>query len=164
MCLYILFGLSGAGKTFVGNIFQDSFDFHFYEGDKDLTEEMKEAIHTKTVFTDKMRDVFFQKLLQSTKKLISQHKRLVISQTFIKEKYRTLFLNEIPDVKFILIDTNSQLRESRLKKRIDSVLDIEYTRIMCRNFEKPKIDHQIISNNSEGKEEVKKQISLLFND
>src|SRR5258708_172438 len=114
--MYILFGLPGSGKTFVGNVLQDYFNFHFYEGDTDITTEMKEAIHTKTVFTDEMRDGFFLNLIPNIKRLSQEHKHLVVSQMFIKEKYRTLLLQEIPEAKFILIETNETVRESRLKK------------------------------------------------
>ena len=51
MSLIILFGLAGDGKTYVGKIFEKYFNYYFYDGDNDLTEEMKEAIKTKTVFT-----------------------------------------------------------------------------------------------------------------
>ena len=105
MSLIILFGLPGTGKTYVGKIFEKYFDFYFYDGDNDLTEEMKEAIKVQKVFTNQMRDVFFEKLIKSILNLKFKHKKLAVAQTFIKDKYRVDLINKIPETKFILIKT-----------------------------------------------------------
>ncbi|MBI5122473.1 AAA family ATPase [Candidatus Roizmanbacteria bacterium] len=162
MSLIVLFGLPGTGKTFVGKVFEKYFDYYFYDGDKDLTEEMKKAMKEQKVFTDRMRDVFFQKLTKSIQKLKLKHKKLVVAQTFIKEKYRISFIKKIKDAKFILVETKNFLREKRLARRTDYPLDLEYARIMERNFEKPKIDHLIIINDDDGEDNVKKQIQQFF--
>jgi len=170
MSLIILFGLPGTGKTFVGKIFKKYFDYYFYEGDNDLTEEMKEAIKVQKVFTDKMRDIFFKRLINKIQKLLalsevegkSKYKKLVVAQTFIKEKYRLTLLNKIPKTKFILIETKKEIREKRLMGRTDYPLDLEYARIMERNFDKAKVSHNIITNNIEGIKEIKKEVNLLL--
>src|ERR1039457_2364616 len=103
MSLFIIFGLPGAGKTYVSRIFEKNFGFYFYEGDDELTEEMKLAIESKTVFSDLMRDEFFQKLILKIKILATEHENIVIAQTFIKEKYRKSLLDQIPQAKFLLV-------------------------------------------------------------
>lgn len=169
MSLIILFGLPGTGKTYVGKILEKYSGYYFYEGDNDLTPEMKIAIRVKKVFTDQMRDVFFEKLISKIQNLLalsevegkSKYKKLVVAQTFIKEKYRLNLIKKIPEVKFILIETKKSLREKRLSLRKNYPLDLEYTRKMCVNFDKPKINYQIIVNNKNGREDVKKQIEFL---
>lgn len=162
MKLYMLFGLPGAGKTFVGTVFLERFGFTFYEGDNELSDEMRDAISTKTVFTDEIRDAFFDQLIARTKQLQQRTDKLVISQTFIKEKYREKFLEHIPAAKFIYIDVTDNVREERLRKRIEYPLDLAYARKMVENFEKPRIPHAVIVNNSSGKEAVSKQIAQLL--
>jgi gluconate kinase len=162
MSLIILFGLPGTGKTYVGQVFKKYFDFYFYDGDANLTAEMKQAVKTKTVFSERMRDVFFQNLTESIEKLKSKHKKLVISQTFIKERYRRAFLKKFKDANFVLIKTNHSLREKRLAKRKDYPLDMEYARKMVANFDHPKIDYEIIFNNSEGIGNLKKQVDNIL--
>ena len=46
-----LFVWSAELETYVGRLFEKYFDYYFMKGDRDLIEEMKEAIKTKTVFT-----------------------------------------------------------------------------------------------------------------
>lgn len=161
MSLIILFGLPGTGKSFIGKIFKEYFDYYFYDGDNDLTEEMKEAIKAQRVFTDQMRDVFFEKLIRNIQELKSRHKKLVVAQTFIKEKYRVDLLKKISGAKFVLIETKKSIREKRLTQRKDYPLDLEYARKMEANFDKPIIDHLRIVNNVDGVEDVKKQIKLF---
>ncbi len=158
----ILFGLPGTGKTFVGKIFEKYFNYYFYDGDNDLTPEMKVAIKTKTVFTDQMRDVFFEILINKIKALSKEHAKLVVSQTFIKEKYRISLLKKIPDTKFILIETKREIREKRLMERADYPLDLEYARKMEKNFEKLIINHSKIINDDDGEVNIKKQALLLL--
>src|SRR6185436_10166319 len=100
MKVIILFGLPGAGKTFVGKILEDYFGFYRYDGDQDMSQSLKDAIVAEKV-TDEMRDEFFNTLIKSARVLIKKHEKLVISQTFIKEKYREQFLQEIPDAEFV---------------------------------------------------------------
>lgn len=161
MLLIILFGLPGTGKTFVGKVFEKYFDYCFYDGDDDLTEEMKKAIKAQRVFTDRMREVFFRKLIGNIQKLKFRHKKLVVAQTFIKEKYRISLIKKIPETKFILIETKKSVREKRLIQRIDYPLDLEYARKMEINFDKPVINHLVITNNIDGVEDIKKQINEL---
>ena len=158
MSLIVLFGLPGTGKTYVGKIFKKYFDYYFYEGDNDLTPEMLDAIKTKTVFTDVMRDVYFKILISKIQNLKSKHKKLVVAQTFIKEKYRVNLLKKIPETKFVLVETKKSIREKRLQKRVDYHLDLEYARKMEGNFEKPVIDHLTVINDEDGDTNIKKQI------
>ena len=156
MSLIILFGFPGTGKTFVGKIFEKYFDFYFYDGDNDLTEEMKEAIKVQRVFTDQMRDVFFEKLIKNIQELKFKHKNLVVAQTFIKEKYRVDLIGKIPETKFILIETKKSIREKRLAQRTNYPLE------MSVNFDKPMIDYVTIVNDDDGDESIKKQIKLFI--
>ncbi len=55
MPLIILFGTTGAGKTFIGRLLEKEFGYHFYDGDVDLTEEMKTALHSMQPINDAMR-------------------------------------------------------------------------------------------------------------
>lgn len=162
MAIFILFGLPGAGKTFTGNIFRKYFNFYFYDGDNELPKEIKQAIKNQTKITDTMRGVFFQKLIQKIKIIKLQHENIVIAQTFIKEKYRKMLLKKIKEASFILIQTDTPIRKSRLRNRKDYPLDIEYARNMVLNFEKPSLHHQLILNNKNGVSQIKKQIALIL--
>lgn len=158
--MFILFGLAGAGKTYIGTVLQKYYGFYLYDGDNDLTDEMKKALAEKRAFTDAMRDVFFQNLIQSVQKLQKIHTKLAIAQTCIKEKYRLQILQSFPAAKFILIKSKMDTRLLRLSKRKQYPFDKEYIRIMDANFEKPRIAHIVIENNKEGDAHIREQLHL----
>ena len=162
MQVFVLFGLPGAGKTFIGKALQEHFNFHLYDGDIDLTAEMKEAIRTEAVFTNDMRDLFFKKVIKRALELQAKYDRLVIAQTFIKEKYREQLLGVIPGAKFILVHADERIRKERLAKRIEFPIAASYAMNMSGYFDTTLIEYSTINNNSEGTEEIRKQFSLLL--
>jgi len=159
--MYIFFGLPGAGKTFSGKIAEKYFGYHLYEGDLDLTSEMRSAIANQTVIIDTMRDIFFQNLIESVKKLEKKYNKIVVTQTFIKEKYREQFHQAFSQAKFILIQADQATREERILKRKEYALDIQYARKMTDIFGTPLIAHENISNNT-GEEAIKEQLRRLL--
>lgn len=158
--LLIVFGLPAAGKTYVGKLIKDEFGFYFYDGDNDLTDEMKQALKEKKLFNDSMRDVFFKNLINKVSRLHKTKKNLAVAQTFIKEKYRNQLLKAIPDAKFILVQTKTALREKRLLERND--LDQDYAKKMIELFEKPIIEHFKINNDTDGKIEIIKRLEKIL--
>lgn len=161
MELYVVFGLPGAGKTYIGKLFAKYFGFYFYDGDQDMPQQLKDAIVSETV-TDQMRDAFFDKLIASIRTIQNRYPKIVVSQTFIKEKYRKQFLTAFPNARFIYIDAKNPLREKRLLARDSFRLPLEKWQKMSTLFEKPHIKHMILQNNHEGEEEIKKQLQLLI--
>lgn len=158
----IVFGLPAAGKTFVSEVLQKNFGYHFHDGDLELPQQMRDALQAEATVTDDMRDEFFQRLINRIKKLHEQYDKLVIAQTFIKEKYREELQRAIQNARFILVQANTEVRENRLRERKEFPLDIEYARAMCRKFDTPTIPHDTIMNNINGEEEIKKQLETIL--
>ncbi|MDZ7587323.1 MAG: shikimate kinase [Patescibacteria group bacterium] len=162
MSLIILFGPTGAGKTYIGKLLQQKFNYYFYDGDNDLTTEMKQALNSMQTITDRMRQKFITRLIKSTFKLAAKHKNTVIAQTFIKDKYRQQLLKKLPHAQFILIKTQTNIRYQRRQKRADYPWDKTYVKKMDAIFETPKIPHQIITNNYAGSDNLKSSLQSLF--
>lgn len=161
--LLIIFGLPGAGKSYLGNLLQKTFGFFHYDGDHALPINMKKMLLRGKQITDRQRSIFFNKLLQQVKKIAIQQKDIAVSQTFIKEKYRKAFLEQFPDARFLLIESNADIRRERLKQRkVGFFLDLEYVKNMEKIFESPEIKHTILINEKDGKEELFRQVKKLF--
>ena len=150
MTLIILFGPTGAGKTYIGQLGQKQFGYYFYDGDADLTAEMKLALNRMQPITDAMRDRFFARLLASVTRLVKTHPKLVVAQTFIKEGYRQQLLSRYPQAKFILIKTKPLIRYRRRQIRADYPWDETYVKKMDALFQAPQIPHQVLTNDSNG--------------
>lgn len=162
MSLIILFGPTGAGKTFIGKLLHKKFGYHFYDGDNDLTKEMKLALNSMQLITDRMRQKFIFRMINVTVKLASEYANLVISQTFIKEKYRLRLLKRLPLAQFILVKTKADLRHRRRQERADYPWDETYVKKMDALFETPKIPYRVITNDSNGTDNLKSSLQQLL--
>jgi gluconate kinase len=161
MQIVVVFGFPGAGKSFVAEVLKKDFGFYHHDADVDMPADLLKAVNTKALVTEQIRDRFFQKIIEHTKHLITEHQKLVVSQTFIKEKYREQFLRAFPEVKFMLVKTTDKIRENRLMQRKNFPIDLEYARKMCLNFDQPNIPHSVVDNDEDNDENIRKQLQLL---
>ena len=160
--LMIVFGLPGAGKSYVADVLSKSFGFTHYNGDTDIPKDMRDALWRKEKITDDMRRQFIANMIASIKKMTNTEKKLVIHQTFLKEFMRKQFLAAFPKVQFLLVETPPVLREQRYMKRKYFNLGLEYLRHMSALFEPVKIPHSVITNSKDGKEDIEGQFEKLL--
>lgn len=160
--LLIIFGLPGAGKSYLGTVLQETFGFFHYDGDDALPMNMKKMLLKGKQITDRQRSMFFNRLLQQVKKIAAQQKDIAVSQTFIKEQYRLRFAKNFPNATFLLIHADELIREKRLARRKTFPLQKEYQHTMSLMFEPPGIPRIIINNNASGKKILVAQMETIF--
>lgn len=160
--LYVAFGLPGAGKSYAAKVFE-RFGFYVHDGDVDLPDAMRTAIATQQPIDDTMRDEFFRRITAHIHQLLPDHPRLVLAQTFIKEKYRRRFLETFPQAQFVLVEADDPVREQRLERRTNQPLEPNYTRKMIALFEPPHIPYITLSNSADGDGHLEAQIQQLVN-
>src|SRR5260221_1720830 len=111
MKLFIFFGLPGAGKTYVGKIAEKYFGYHLYDGDQDMSDNYKKVVAEEKM-TDELRQEFFNHLIENVKKL--KEEKIVVTQTFLKEKFREQFYSAFPQAKFVFVEASVEVRKKRL--------------------------------------------------
>ncbi len=162
MRLLIVFGLPGSGKTYVSGVIAKSLGYHLYEGDDDMPKDMDETIKKRLVVTEDMRNRFFKNMLQSVRQLVKIHEKMIVSQTFIKERHRKKILDQFPKAHFILVKTRDDIREKRLENRKEYPLERKQARVMCENFDKPEIPYDAINNDEDGEENIREQMKMFL--
>jgi gluconate kinase len=159
--LIYLFGLPAAGKNYVGQVLADAFGFTFYDGDLDLTPEMRDAVREERPFSDAMRDRFYAALIERIAILREEYTALAFCQATFKERHRRQIAAAFPDVVFVWVVADEATRLARLA-RGDNPVTVEYARRIAAFFEPPVHPHYIIVNEG-GREEVVDQLAeLLF--
>lgn len=157
----VLFGIPGAGKTFVGRTLQDEFGFRFHDADHELPDNMRAALAMKQPVTDDMRNRFFEKVTQKVSELRSAGCPVAIAQTFLKDRYRRAMLATFPDTLFILVESRPELIVERFDRRADYLIDVNDALQMAARFEPPTIPHHIVQNDGT-RGDVVAQLSVLF--
>ena len=146
--LIILFGLSGSGKNFVGEILAKEFHFYYWDADSALPLDMRQAIVDQEFFTEEMRDQFTANVIEHIVTLQTQHQHLVVSQALYKEKNRLQIYSAFPDVVFLHIQATWGNITARLKKRQGGI-SYNYAQKISNLFEKPSLPHKAMINNTD---------------
>lgn len=146
--IVILFGLTGAGKTFVGQQLSAISPFYFWDADEAITDEMKQCIAEKRSFTQEIRDEYFNLVTNHIKLLCNQHEHILVSQAFYKNKNRTQLLAEFTHCIFLQVTVDSSIVLNRLRERNNAITE-EYAKIIINDFEPPTHPYFIITNNLE---------------
>ena len=161
--IIVVFGKPGAGKSYIAKILEEHFDYFPYNGDDALPPDMKEKLFRKEKITENMRNRFLENMISKIHTLSDLHSKLVVHQTFLRKFMRKKLLSEVPNAKFLLVETDDSLREKRYKERKYFNLGLPYLRQMSNLFEAVRIPHEVIYNNKEGPQEIIKQLrSILF--
>jgi len=148
--LLVTFGLPGAGKSFVARALEQR-GFHAHDGDDELPADMRAAIERAVPVTEEMRDRFVDALVARVALLLPEHPRLVIAQTFLKQRHRTRFLSRFPQARFVLVRASDAVRVQRLEHRTHQPLDAAYTRKMVTLFDEPLEPYAVIENTGDAK-------------
>ena len=139
-----LFGLSGAGKTYCGNLIASRLGYFCYDLDADCTPEMRAAIAEGRSFTDTMRDDFFAIVCERIRELRGQHPRLLVMQAAYKERHRAMVVSQHPGLRMVWVDAPDELIGERLKTRGDAV-SAQYASRIRANFEAPSQGPRLIN-------------------
>ncbi|MDD3028898.1 MAG: alpha/beta hydrolase fold domain-containing protein [Alphaproteobacteria bacterium] len=111
--IIIVFGPSGSGKTFVGQQIGKSMGFHFYDGDSDLTQDVKDALVAGQPVTTEMRVRLYSHFVEKTKKLLASEENVVFAQTLPKDSDRQIFLKAFPAATFVWVDATDHVIAKR---------------------------------------------------
>jgi len=156
-----LFGLAGAGKSYLGRIIAERFAYTPYDLDRDLTPTMIAAVAAGKPFTDAMRDEYFEVVIQRIAELASLHPRLVLMQGAYRERHRSRVQREYPEMQFVWIDAPLALIQQRLSMRGDAISP-EYAAVIMKSFEPPPPDAKRLVNDLVAHEDLAKRFECLF--
>lgn len=159
--LFVVFGLLGCGKNYVGQVLHEDFGMFLYDADTDLTPEMLDAIRKQELISEPVRDAFFDKVILRIGQLRQRENRLVVCQALYKEKHRELILENFPDARFILVQTPPGLIAARLARRKGSPATLAYAQKIAPYFDPPALPHVVVDN-SDGREYVHGQLEKIL--
>jgi gluconokinase len=150
--LLILFGLSGAGKNFVGEILANKFDYYYWDADTEMPPTIQEQILKRNLLTQDMRDEFTRIIIDKIAELEKQYPKIAISQALYQEKNRYQIVSKYSHAKLIHIKATQQNMLYRLQQR-NNWVDQSYAEKISLFFESPQQLDAVITND-EGSAEI----------
>uniref|UniRef100_A0A1I7ZPW4 Gluconokinase n=1 Tax=Steinernema glaseri TaxID=37863 RepID=A0A1I7ZPW4_9BILA len=112
MTFVIVMGVSGCGKTTVGEQLARKLGFKFCDADDFHSDENKEKMARGIPLTDEDRLPWLQTLSQ----LPLRHEKLVLACSALKQKYRSVLVQNARSQSFVFLD----VPESELRRRLSS--------------------------------------------
>jgi gluconokinase len=158
----ILFGLPGAGKSFIGRLMKTTYGFTYIDGDDELPTDMKRALERNEIVTDDMRDRFMTAIRDRFRFTCLHQSRVVLSQTFLKDYHRVLFQQEFTSSIFVLVEASDDVRKNRFNEQGIFQFSDNYWNLMKTNFEAISMSHFKIKNNEYGEKNILKQINEIL--
>jgi len=112
----IIFGVSGAGKTTIGQLLAEEFGWRFYEADDFHSQANTDKMRQGVPLTDEDRWPWLESLRQVIKRCLAAGENAVLACSALKEAYRRrLRLNA--DVKLVFLRGDYELIANQLRQR-----------------------------------------------
>ncbi|MEW7291989.1 NADP-dependent phosphogluconate dehydrogenase [Aquimarina sp. 2304DJ70-9] len=150
--VYIVFGVSGSGKTTIGKVLAKTLDIPFYDADDFHSATNIKKMSDGIPLNDEDRNPWLQKLANKIKDW-HHEKGAVLACSALKQKYREMLKSiHNESIKWIFLDGNYDLISSRLKARRKHFFKKELLTSQFETLEKPSTGISI--NIDQGTEEI----------
>jgi gluconokinase len=113
----VLMGVSGSGKTTVGELLAQRLGADFVEGDAYHPPENIEKMRRGIPLDDADRQPWLQALRAEIDRWLAAGKTVVLACSALKQSYRDILAKGRPDVRFVYLKGDEALLRSRLEKR-----------------------------------------------
>ncbi len=112
-------GVSGSGKTTVGQRLAADLNWHFYDADDFHPQSNVDKMRQGIALTDADRDPWLAALLHLIQTLIRQGQSAVVAWSALKQAYRDRLRIDAERVRFVYLKGDPRLIRRRLDRRRD---------------------------------------------
>ena len=155
-----LFGESGVGKNYVGDVIANYNNWHVYHADQDITDEMKLALKEQRPFSDEMRDNYFALLVNKINELTKLHPQLVVTQGAYKRKHREFLQTHIANLSLVQVICSEHLLAQRIAQRTSGI-NVKSAQALKNDFQAAQAGELVLTNN-DGADSIIEQFTKLF--
>lgn len=113
----ILMGVSGSGKTTVGQLLAAQLDWDYIEGDEYHPPENVRKMANGIPLTDADRQPWLEKLHGSLRAHAQAQRPVVLACSALKQEYRQTLAGDVPDIYFVFLKGEYGLIARRLAQR-----------------------------------------------
>jgi gluconokinase len=115
MTVLVVMGVSGSGKTTIGQALARRLGYEFIEGDEFHTRANREKMHAGIPLTDEDRTPWLEALRSRMSALIARDGRAVVTCSALKQSYRHALRQK--GVRFIYLKVSRKVVQERLARR-----------------------------------------------
>ncbi|ACK66583.1 carbohydrate kinase, thermoresistant glucokinase family [Rippkaea orientalis PCC 8801] len=159
--IYIVMGVSGSGKTTIGQKLSEKLNYLFYDADDFHPIENIEKMRQGIALTDCDRQPWLKRLQDLIESLENKQQNAIIACSCLRKSYRELLNNNDHYIQWIYLKGRFEQILQRLENRENHFMKSNLLQSQFQALEEPK--NAIIIDISLSVEEIIKQILLLLN-
>ena len=141
--ILIAMGVSGAGKTRIGELLAERLKCSFTDGDAFHSAANKEKMHNGIPLTDDDRWPWLRTIRAAIEEKQKAHETAVFTCSSLKRSYRDILRNGDKDVCFVYLKGTRELLQERLQTRTGHFFDPSLLQSQLDTLEKPGEDEAI---------------------
>lgn len=142
--IVILFGVSGAGKTTVGQLLAEELGWTFYEGDDFHSQANIDKMHAGVSLTDEDRRPWLENLRGLIERCLAAKQNAVLTCSALKKSYRSyLRINE--QVEFVYLRGSYDLIANQVRQRHGHFMNPELLQSQFATLEEPETAEDVIA-------------------
>jgi len=135
--IILVMGVSGSGKTSVGEKLAESLGYEFRDADDFHPQENIDKMQNGIALNDEDRLPWLQKMQDIIKQHLSENTNIVITCSALKESYRQMLLINHESVKLVYLKGSFELIQKRLKERLNHFMSEKLLKSQFDILEEP---------------------------
>ncbi|MEO1431331.1 MAG: gluconokinase [Cyanobacteria bacterium J06633_8] len=135
--IILVMGVSGSGKTTIGEKLSESLGWEFGDADIFHPQENIHKMRNGIALTDADRLPWLQKMQDVIKQRLLENTNLVITCSALKESYRQMLLVDCESVKLVYLKGSFELIQQRLKQRKNHFMSEKLLKSQFETLEEP---------------------------
>ncbi len=138
----IIFGVSGAGKTTLGQLLAQELRWKFYEADDFHSQANIDKMRQGIPLTDEDRSPWLESLRELIKQCLAAGQNAVLACSALRKSYRRC-LRVSPEVKLVYLLGDYALIERQLRQRRGHFMDPKLLRSQFADLEQPQPEEDV---------------------
>lgn len=152
----IVMGVSGSGKSTIGEMLADRMNWPFYDGDDFHPDSNVKKMEQGFPLSDEDRKPWLNSIHACIRQILDKQKHAVFASSALKESYRNILQDDLDDICWIYLKGDYDLIYNRMQERRGHFMKPEMLRSQFEALEEP--DNAIIIPISNEPEEIVEQI------